>query len=58
MALDRCYHDQLWSKDGTMTSAAYEKDMASVYSSGEMTRRVPFEQVADMSFVATANKRK
>jgi NitT/TauT family transport system substrate-binding protein len=58
MALDRCYHDQLWSKDGMITSAAYEKDMASVYKSGEMERRVPLTEVADMSFVINANKKK
>ncbi len=57
-ALDRCYHDQLWSKDGVMTSAGYEKDMASVYKSGEMTRHVAFTDVADMQFVANANKHK
>ncbi len=55
-ALDRCYRDQLWSKDGVITVPAYEKDMASVYSSGEMTRRVPLAQVADMSFVNYANR--
>ena len=58
MALDRCYRDQLWSKDGVMTPAGYEKDMASVYKSGEMTRHVGFAEVADMQFVANANKHK
>jgi NitT/TauT family transport system substrate-binding protein len=57
MALDRCYHDQLWSKDGIITPAAYEKDMDSVYKSGEMTRHVPFAEVIDMSFVVKANKK-
>ena len=57
-ALDRCYKDQLWSKDGMITTVAYEKDMASVYKSGEMTRRVPLAEVADMSFVTNANKHK
>ena len=57
-ALDRCYKDQLWTKDGILSPASYEKDMASVYSSGEMTRRVPWGEVVDMSFVDGANKRK
>jgi NitT/TauT family transport system substrate-binding protein len=57
-ALDRCYRDDLFSKDGMITSAAYEKDMKAVYDSGEMTRRVPMSEVVDMSFVINANKRK
>ena len=57
-ALDRCYKDNLFSKDGIITPAAYEKDMKAVYDSGEMTRRVPFNEVCDMQFVINANKRK
>jgi NitT/TauT family transport system substrate-binding protein len=57
-ALDRCYRDNLFSKDGVISPPAYEKDMKAVYDSGEMTRHVPFAEVVDMSFVAVANKRK
>jgi NitT/TauT family transport system substrate-binding protein len=57
-ALDRCYKDNLFSKNGIITPAAYEKDMKAVYASGEMTRRVPFAEVCDMQFVINANKRK
>ena len=57
-ALDRCYRDQLFSRDGIMTQPAYDRDMASVYKSGEMTRRVPIAEVADMSFVMNAGKHK
>ena len=57
-ALDRCYRDQLFSRDGIMTQPAYDRDMASVYKSGEMTRRVPITEVADMSFVMNAGKHK
>jgi NitT/TauT family transport system substrate-binding protein len=57
-ALDRCYKDQLFSRDGLMSSPAYDKDMASVYSSGEMTRHVAYSEVADMSFVLKAHKAK
>jgi NitT/TauT family transport system substrate-binding protein len=56
MALDRCYNDQLFSRDGLMSSPAYDKDMASVYASGEMTRHVAYSEVADMSFVLKAHK--
>jgi NitT/TauT family transport system substrate-binding protein len=55
-ALDRCYRDRLFSLDGIMSSPAYDKDMASVYASGEMTRHVPYSEVADMSFVLNAHK--
>ncbi len=41
-----------------ITVPAYEKDMKAVYDSGEMTRRVPFADVVDMSFVINANKKK
>jgi len=58
MALDRCYNDQLFSRDGIMSSPAYDKDMASVYASGEMTRHVAYSEVADMSFVLNAHKSK
>jgi NitT/TauT family transport system substrate-binding protein len=58
MALERCYKDQLFSRDGVMSSPAYDKDMASVYSSGEMTRHVAYSEVADMSFVLKAHKGK
>jgi NitT/TauT family transport system substrate-binding protein len=58
MALDRCYRDKLFSLDGVITPPAYEKDMAAVYASGEMTRRVPFGDVVDMTFVTNANKKK
>ena len=57
-ALDRCYKDNLFSKDGIITPPAYEKDMKAVYDSGEMTRRVAFSEVCDMQFVVNANKRK
>jgi len=57
-ALDRCFKDNLFSKDGMITVPAYEIDMKAVYNSGEMTRRVPFSEVVDMSFVINANKRK
>jgi NitT/TauT family transport system substrate-binding protein len=58
LALDRCYKDKLFSLDGMITPAAYEKDMKAVYDSGEMTRRVPYGDVVDMSFVINANKKK
>ena len=58
MALDRCYKDQLWSRDGLITPYGYDKDMTSVYKSGEMTRQVPYSDVVDMTFVTNANKRK
>lgn len=57
-ALDRCYKDNLFSKDGMITVPAYEIDMKAVYDSGEMTRHVPYSEVVDMSFVINANKRK
>jgi NitT/TauT family transport system substrate-binding protein len=57
-ALNRCYKDNLFSKDGMITVPAYEIDMKAVYDSGEMTRRVPYSEVVDMSFVNNANKRK
>ena len=57
-ALDRCYKDNLFSKDGMITVPAYEIDMKAVYDSGEMTRHVPYNEVVDMSFVINANKRK
>jgi NitT/TauT family transport system substrate-binding protein len=57
-ALDRCYRDNLFSKDGMITVPAYEIDMKAVYDSGEMTRRVPYAEVVDMAFVNNANKRK
>jgi NitT/TauT family transport system substrate-binding protein len=58
MALDRCYKDNLFSKDGIITNAAYEKDMKAVYDSGEMTRRVPLNDTVDMTFVNNALKKK
>ena len=57
-ALDRCYRDNLFSKDGMITAAAYDRDMKAVYDSGEMTRHVPVGDVTDMSFVIAANKHK
>lgn len=57
-ALDRCYKDGIWSPTGVITPIAYERDMSSVYKSGELTRKVPFNDVVDMSLVNASNKRK
>lgn len=57
-ALDRCYKDNLWSKTGVITPAGYEKDMESVYKSGEMTRKVAFNEAVDMSLVNASGKKR
>lgn len=57
-SLDRCYKDKLFSTDGVLSPAGYDKDMESVYKSGEMTRKVPWADAVDMTFVNAVNKRK
>jgi len=49
--LDRSFADELWSKDGTISPAAWDTAKAVVMGAGILKADVKYEEIIDMSFV-------
>ena len=49
--LDRSFADEMWSKDGLISRAAWETGKAVVMDAGILKTDVPYDDVIDMSFV-------
>lgn len=49
--LDRSFADQMWSKDGMISPAAWETGKAVVMGAGILKTDVKYEEIIDMSFV-------
>lgn len=49
--LDRSYADQMWSKDGTISPAAWDTAKSVVMGAGILKKDVKYEEIIDMSFV-------
>lgn len=49
--LDRSFADDLWSKDGTISHAAWDTAKSVVMSAGLLKTDVKYEEIIDMSFV-------
>ena len=49
--LDRSFADEMWSKDGMISKAAWETGKAVVMGAGMLKSDVPYDDIIDMSFV-------
>jgi NitT/TauT family transport system substrate-binding protein len=49
--LDRSFTDQMWSKDGMVTPAAWDTAKAVVMGAGILKTDVKYDEIIDMSFV-------
>jgi NitT/TauT family transport system substrate-binding protein len=49
--LDRSFRDEMWSKDGTISKAAWTTAKAVVMEAGILKSDVGYEEIIDMSFV-------
>src|SRR6185437_3887555 len=49
--LDRSFADELWSKDGQVSRAAWDTAKAVVIGAGILKSDVKYEEIIDMSFV-------
>jgi NitT/TauT family transport system substrate-binding protein len=49
--LDRSFGDEMWSKDGMISRAAWDTGKAVVMEAGILKSDVPYEAIIDMSFV-------
>jgi len=49
--LDRSFADEMWSKDGTITRAAWDTGKAVVTEAGILKADVKYDEIIDMSFV-------
>ena len=49
--LDRSFADQMWSKDGMISRAAWETGKAVVMGAGMLKTDVKYDEIIDMSFV-------
>jgi NitT/TauT family transport system substrate-binding protein len=49
--LDRSFKDELWSKDGTISRAAWDTGSAVVRDAGILKSDVKYDEIIDMSFV-------
>lgn len=49
--VDRYFADNVWSKDGLITPAAWKTSEAVVLEAGVLKQSVPYDQVIDMQFV-------
>jgi len=49
--LERSFADELWSKDGTITPAAWDTAKAVVMGAGLLKTDVKYDEIIDMSFV-------
>jgi NitT/TauT family transport system substrate-binding protein len=49
--LDRSFSDEMWSKDGMISKAAWETGKAVVMGAGILKSDVPYDDIIDMSFV-------
>jgi len=49
--LDRSFADQMWSKDGMVTPAAWDTAKAVVMGAGILKTDVKYDEIIDMSFV-------
>ena len=49
--LDRSFADEMWSKDGTISPAAWDTGKSVVMGAGILKTDVKYEEIIDMSFV-------
>jgi NitT/TauT family transport system substrate-binding protein len=49
--LDRSFADQMWSKDGAISRAAWDTAKSVVMGAGILTKDVGYDEIIDMSFV-------
>ena len=49
--LDRSFTDEMWSKDGMVSRAAWDTGKAVVMEAGILKTDVKYEEIFDMSFV-------
>jgi NitT/TauT family transport system substrate-binding protein len=49
--LDRSFADELWSKDGAITPAAWDTAKSVVMGAGILKTDVKYDEIIDMSFV-------
>ena len=49
--LDRSFADDMWSKDGTISPAAWDTAKAVVMGAGILKADVKYDEIIDMSFV-------
>jgi NitT/TauT family transport system substrate-binding protein len=49
--LDRSFNDEMWSKDGMISKAAWETGKAVVMGAGMLKTDVSYDDIIDMSFV-------
>ena len=49
--LDRSFADEMWTKDGMVTRAAWTTAQAVVREAGILKADVPYDSIIDMSFV-------
>ncbi len=54
--LDRSFADEMWSKDGTISRAAWDTGKAVVMEAGILKVDVPYDDIIDMSFVESVRK--
>ena len=54
--LDRSFRDEMWSKDGFISPAAWTTASAVVRSTGILKADVKYEEIIDMRFVDAAKK--
>jgi NitT/TauT family transport system substrate-binding protein len=52
--LDRSFADELWSKDGTISPAAWDNAKAVVMGAGILKTDVKYDEIIDMSFVESS----
>lgn len=53
--LDRTFADGLWSRDGSISAAAWNTGEAVVLAAGILKKPVPYADIIDMQFVRSAN---
>jgi NitT/TauT family transport system substrate-binding protein len=49
--IDRSFKDEIWSKDGLVSPAAWNTSKMVVMDAGMLKQDVPYEGVVDMQFV-------
>jgi NitT/TauT family transport system substrate-binding protein len=54
--VDRSFADEMWSKDGTISRAAWDTGKAVVMEAGILKTDVPYDDIIDMSFVESVRK--
>ncbi len=54
--MDRSFADELWSKDGVVSRAAWDTAKAVVLGAGVLKADVKYDEIIDMSFVESVSK--